>query len=291
MRKITRLLTVILTVLSFACLYACGSPLTEEANTEGENVLTSAGESVEPSAGETGDEPESGTGDEPESETGEGAEANASEELAYYVRALVNGLNVRKGAGSGYASLGSLDKGDMVAYVGEEDGWYKTYYRGQVAYVSASSAYTELYSMKRAADGVESVIAEGCKLLGTPYVYGAVRYHNGSGKLLSGFTTEEFDCSSLMQYIFYTGAGVCLNLTTRTQIAQGSKVETGDLQRGDVMFFTNASRVNKTGVERVGHVALYLGDNYILHTASDYAVIEQISATRRSYFIQANRII
>ena len=50
------------------------------------------------------------------------------------------------------------------------------------------------------------------------------------------------------------------------------------------------SRKDKVGVERVGHVALYLGDNWILHTASDYAKIEQISAKRWSYFIQGQRI-
>ena len=57
------------------------------------------------------------------------------------------------------------------------------------------------------------------------------------------------------------------------------------------MFFTNATRKNYTGVERIGHVALYLGNNYILHTASDYAKIEQISPTRWSYYIQTQRII
>ena len=43
---------------------------------------------------------------------------------------------------------------------------------------------------------------------------------------------------------------------------------------------------DSTGIERVGHVAIYLGDNYILHTASDYARIEQISSLRWSYYIE-----
>ncbi len=59
----------------------------------------------------------------------------------------------------------------------------------------------------------------------------------------------------------------------------------------DVLFFTNASRYDLTGTERVGHVAIYLGSNYILHTASDHAVIEPISEKRRSYFIEARRLI
>ena len=93
-----------------------------------------------------------------------------------------------------------------------------------------------------------------------------------------------------MQYMFYQGAGIYLNMTTRTQISQGKAV-TDDLKRGDLMFFTNESRKNNTGIERVGHVALYLGDNYILHTASDYAKIEQISQTRWSYYLSARRMV
>ena len=93
-----------------------------------------------------------------------------------------------------------------------------------------------------------------------------------------------------MQYIFYYGAGVNLNMTTRTQVTQGTYVKRADLQRGDLMFFTNSTRYNKTGVERIGHVALYLGNNYILHTASDYAVIEQISTQRWNYYIETRRV-
>ena len=109
---------------------------------------------------------------------------------------------------------------------------------------------------------------------------------------LRGFSVSAFDCSSLMQYIFYLGAdGVLLGVTTRNQVLQGEAVKKTDLQRGDLMFFTNASRYNKVGVERIGHVALYLGDNLILHTASDYAKIEKISSTRWSYFIEARRMV
>ena len=58
-----------------------------------------------------------------------------------------------------------------------------------------------------------------------------------------------------------------------------------------MIFFTNSTRYNKTGVERIGHVALYLGDNLILHTASDYAQIEEISATRWKYYVQTQRMV
>ena len=177
----------------------------------------------------------------------------------------------------------------MLHLAGRNGDWYETRYRGKTAYVSAKTAYTSVATLSKASDAVERVIDEGLKLLGVPYVYGAVRLHDGKGNFLKNFTTDAFDCSSLMQYIFYKGAGIMLDVTTRTQVKQGTPVAWKDIRRGDLLFYTNAQRYNKTGVERIGHVALYLGENYILHTASDYAVIEQMSATRKAYFVTARR--
>lgn len=212
--------------------------------------------------------------------------------LAQYVRAKVNGLLVRSGPGTNYSSLGSLDKGDMVTLVTKEGDWYKTRYRNKTAYVSAGASYTETVSMEmHPLDEVEQVIEHGLSLLGHPYVYGATRLHDGKGNFLKNFDSSKYDCSSLTQYIYYKGARILLDVTTRTQVKQGKYVARADIQRGDLMFFTNSQRYNNTGTERIGHVAMYLGDNYILHTASDHAVIEQISATRWSYYIETRRFL
>lgn len=239
-----------------------------------------------------------GSGSDPDDETDEGADEETDElpappetNKAAYIRIKTNGLNVRAGASTSYASLGQVDKDMSMIYLGTENGFYKTYYRNRTAYVSAKSAYTELHEMEAGSETVEKVIEEGTKIIGTPYVYGAVRYHNGKGTLLSGFSMDKFDCSSLTQYIYYQGSGALLDLTTRTQIVQGTHVDRSDLQRGDLMFFTNSTRYNKTGIERVGHVAVYLGENLILHTASDYCKIEEISATRWSYYLETRRVV
>lgn len=211
---------------------------------------------------------------------------------AMYARAKVNGLNLRSGPGSGYASLGYINAGDMVVLLSQEGDWYKTQYKNKTAYISANQSYTEAFEIELSDNAViEKVIQEGLQLLGFPYIYGAIRYHDGSGKKLSNFDPTKYDCSSLMQYIFYHGAGVNLNMTTRTQVKQGAYVPKSDIKRGDLIFFTNSSRYNNTGVERIGHVALYLGENYILHTASDYAVIEEISTQRWKYYIETRRLV
>ncbi|MDE7167472.1 MAG: C40 family peptidase [Clostridia bacterium] len=207
-----------------------------------------------------------------------------------YINVKSDGVNIRSGAGTGYSSRGTAEKSTMYALNDSTNGWYKTGYKNDSAYIS--SKYCDVVEMKASDDvRIEEVIKEGTKLLGTAYVYGAVRYHDGNGRKLNNFNISAFDCSSLMQYIFYTGAHVNLQMNTRTQIYQGKTVKRSELKRGDLMFFTNASRKNLSGVERVGHVALYLGDNWILHTASDYAKIEQISSTRWSYFIQGQRVL
>ena len=207
-----------------------------------------------------------------------------------YIKVNSDNVNIRSGAGTGYSSVGTAEKSTLYAMLGEENGWYKTTYKNKTVYISKQ--YCVIVDMAKSDnEKVEAVIAEGTKMLGVPYVYGATRYHDGNGKLLKGFSTNAFDCSSLMQYMFYKGADKLLQVNTRTQIYQGTTVKKSELKRGDLIFFTNASRKNNKGIERVGHVAMYLGDNYILHTASDYAKIEQISTTRWSYYIQTQRMI
>lgn len=227
------------------------------------------------------------------SETPETPEINPEppkKATASYITVTGDNVNIRSGAGTGYSAVGKAEKSTMYTLQGEENGWYKTKYRNKTVYISKK--YCVVTEMDKSDnEKIEAVIAEGCNHLGTPYVYGAVRLHDGTGRFLSGFTTNAFDCSSLMQYIYYKGADKLLNVNTRTQIGQGTTVSKSNLKRGDLMFFTNASRKNNTGIERVGHVALYLGDNYILHTASDYAKIEKISSARWGYYIQSQRML
>ena len=207
-----------------------------------------------------------------------------------YILVNSEGVNIRSGAGTGYSSVGTAEKSTLYALLGEENGWYKTSYKNKTVYISKK--YCTVKELLKSDDKkIEAVIAEGTKLLGTPYVYGATRLHDGRGNMYKSFTVGEFDCSSLMQYIFYRGADKLLDVNTRTQIYQGTTVTKSQLKRGDLIFFTNASRKNNKGIERVGHVAMYLGDNYILHTASDYAKIEVISSLRWSYYIQTQRMI
>lgn len=291
-----RIAAVVAVLASVLLLNGCYSAIDKPVGELPEDIPPVIGEEYIPGGEENNkEEPFQGQTTEPKEENGGGASQNTPEvsvpkvKTVSYISVNADGINIRSGAGTGYAVRGVSEKSSIYALDGETGGWYKTGYKNKSAYIS--SKYCERLEMTASEDGrIEAVIAEGTKLLGTEYVYGAVRYHDGNGRLLKGFTTDAFDCSSLMQYIFYKGAQVNLQVNTRTQINQGKTVKRSELKRGDLMFFTNASRKNNTGIERVGHVALYLGDNLILHTASDYARIEQVTPLRWSYFIQGQRI-
>ena len=285
-----RALAALALALSFIPLFACGRKNETLSSSESPPPLDSPldSESMEPPDSSTSDNDSSPST--PNPPTSPEPPSAPIPKTASYVRCTADSVNIRSGAGTSFSTLGSAEKGTVYAVIEKTGNWYKTYYRGKTAYIYAS--YFSAFTLQKSTDtDVEEVISEGYKLIGTPYVYGAVRFHDGKGKLLKGFSTSKFDCSSLMQYIFYQGAGELLQVNTRTQVVQGKFVPKSELQRGDCIYFTNAERENKTGVERIGHVALYLGNDYILHTASDYARIEKMTAKRWSYYVEARRFI
>lgn len=294
MKRLTKT-SIALALCTLICAFtfaACVAPPQENKDwiVEWDKYQPSLGDSVLPAPddGNSSDEEDEdnnmqdGTEDEP---------AAPAVTYSYMIRSNTSSLNVRSAPSTTSSVVGQIDKGDMLRFEGEQNGWYKTVYKQKTAYVYAGNSYAYIVKMKQSNDKVESVIAIGEELMGYPYVWGSQRYHWGNGKLNANFIQGQYDCSALMQYIYFKGADVKLDLTTRTQVLQGREVASGDLQRGDLMFFTNASRYNNTGIERIGHVALYLGDNYILHTASDFAVIEEISSTRWKYFVVAKRFV
>ncbi|MBQ8374492.1 MAG: C40 family peptidase [Clostridia bacterium] len=283
-KQLRTALAALLAAFTLLPLTACGAPNTTPP-TEGSDE-----EIVSPLPdGSTENTPDEPTVEQPE-ETPEQAPAPVEPVVDSYFRCTSENVNLRSGAGTGYAILGQAEKNTTYAIIGKQGNWYKTYYRGKVAYFYAE--YAAVFSLESSKNKqVEQVIDEAYKHIGVPYVYGAVRLHDGTGRFLGGFTAQKFDCSSLVQYVFYQAAGKILQTTTRTQVKQGKYVAPSDLQRGDCIFFTNESREHLTGVERVGHVAIYLGNNYILHTASDFARIEKISTQRWNYYIEARRFV
>ena len=264
----------------------------QDGGTEEEGNNGGSTDDSSDSDGSTGGNTGSGSGGSTGGNTGSGSggsQTTPQQDKVGYVAVIAANVNIRSGASTDHSVLGQAKKSTLYAIVGKIGNWYITYYQNKLGYIYSDYCQT-VYMTPSSDQRVESVISDATKLLGVKYVYGAVRYHDGYGNRLSGFSVYAFDCSSLLQYAFKTGANYNLQVTTRTQVKQGKTVSASQLKRGDLMFFTNSSRYYNTGVERIGHVALYLGDNYILHTSSEFAKIEKISTSRWNYYIQSQRI-
>ncbi len=136
------------------------------------------------------------------------------------------------------------------------------------ANVSSASAATA------ATAKAEKIITTGMKYLGVKYKYGA-----------PAGVTYAFDCSSFTQYIFKKN-GVTLPRTSKSQAVKGEKVAKSKLQKGDLVFFKSP------GSSKISHVAVYAGNNKILH-ASGKAV--KISKLNSSYwtknYVTARRVL
>jgi cell wall-associated NlpC family hydrolase len=100
----------------------------------------------------------------------------------------------------------------------------------------------------------DAIIAEGIRYVGTPYVYGTERFND-----------KAFDCSSYVQYL-YDKQGIKLGYNAREQAVQGQEIPFINLRKGDIIFFSDEDFPNETGLNKVRHVGIYMGEGKILHT-------------------------
>jgi cell wall-associated NlpC family hydrolase len=202
-------------------------------------------------------------------------------------------VNIRAQASTESEVLGKLNRLQHLPLIEKfSQNWYKVLYQGQEAYISANGDYTRVYDPEKASAQIESVIAEGKKALGVPYEYGAQRLLFHNGKPNPNFTGKTFDCSSFVQYSFYMGAQIKLRADSRSQSKEGILINESELERGDLIFMWSSARRYKTGIERIGHVVIYIGDNKILHTWGAGGVrIQDYSAGWRERFILARRML
>lgn len=95
-------------------------------------------------------------------------------------------------------------------------------------------------------DGAD-IAAYAQKFVGNPYVYGGTSLTNGA------------DCSGFVQSV-YKQFGVEIPRTSASQSGSGKSVSLDNLKEGDLIFYSNGSRVN--------HVAMYIGGGQVVHASS-----------------------
>ena len=104
---------------------------------------------------------------------------------------------------------------------------------------------------------VNTVIAEAKKLIGIPYLYG-------------GQTTEGFDCSGFIYYV-YKQAGSSMNRQSAAGYFDRS-FYVDSPQVGDLVFFSNTYR------EGISHMGIYLGGNQFIHAGSSGVMISSLGS-------------
>ena len=102
---------------------------------------------------------------------------------------------------------------------------------------------------ERAQQRRQTVIGYALSFLGGRYVYGGENPYSGT------------DCSGFTRYILSHAGGVYINRTAAEQAQQGREVSIDEAKPGDLIFYSNGSRVN--------HVAMYIGDGRVVHASNE----------------------
>jgi cell wall-associated NlpC family hydrolase len=172
----------------------------------------------------------------------------------------------------------------MQVNVSEDLGrdWLRVAADGQTGYVPVSVTDYRFEADRPAWEQkADAIIATGLQFLGTPYLFGAK-----TGQ------TATFDCSSFTEYAFGQHK-VKLPRVSRQQSTVGKDVPLDQLRKGDLLFFTTPARKNKTGLDHIGHVAIYLGNNQVLHTyrVGIGVTVTTLDAGWKSRLVSAKRVL
>lgn len=121
----------------------------------------------------------------------------------------------------------------------------------------------------------EQVVSYAKQFLGYQYVYG------GSGP-------KTFDCSGFTQYV-YKKFGISLLHSARRQANVGTYVKKSNLQKGDLVFFSQDG-----GGKNIGHVGIYVGGNQFIHASSPTRGVRYDSLSSSYYtknYVTARRLL
>jgi len=114
------------------------------------------------------------------------------------------------------------------------------------------------------------LVDHALSLLGVPYVFG-------------GTSRSGFDCSGYTQYVF-KASGISLPRTAAEQFNVGSSVSRGQLQSGDLVFFT-------TYASGASHVGIYIGGGEFVSASNSGVSISSLgSGYYASRYLGARRV-
>lgn len=121
---------------------------------------------------------------------------------------------------------------------------------GSLSYAGPSGSSLEDLDISYSDSVGEKVVKLAMTQLGVPYVWGGTTPNVG------------VDCSGLIQWA-YSEAGVSIPRVSWDQINSGTKVSVNEIKPGDVVGYNSG-----------GHVALYIGNNQVVHAPYTGTVVQ-----------------
>ena len=192
-------------------------------------------------------------------------------------------MKVRKGPGTKYAQWTRVTKEETYIVTKQLDGWVEIEIDGtddskngtSKGYVSTANNYIDVrYALDQAI--VYSVSTpKGTSSIRTQIKNFAVKYIGGKYVWGGNNLSTGVDCSGFTQAV-YKNFGVTLNRVSKEQAKQGVAVSSANKKVGDLVFYANSSGV-------IDHVAIYIGNNQIVHAASSKSGIKISNWNYRDY--------
>ena len=173
-----------------------------------------------------------------------GKPMDASAAQTGYVTA--DALTVRSQDSKTSKSVGYVHKGDSVTIKDSSNGFYQITYKGKTAYVSqkyvSSKKVTASATKKTSSSKGQQIANYATKFVGNPYRWGGTSLTRGA------------DCSGFIKAV-YQKFGYNLPHSSSALRSKGTGVSSSNKKAGDVVCYS-------------GHVALYIGNNKIVHAAN-----------------------
>lgn len=178
----------------------------------------------------------------------------------------IDALRVRTKASTNAKAWTTISKEETYVVKDQLDGWVEIEIEGgrknESGFISTSQGYVEVrYALEQAVEyrpaqvqklnvtsKRKNVITYAVQFVGNPYVWGGTSLTGGA------------DCSGFVQSIM-KHYGISLPRTAKDQAKCGSARAAGARQPGDLIFYSGSNGV-------IDHVAIYIGNNQIVHAAS-----------------------
>lgn len=188
--------------------------------------------------------------------TGEEAKQLALGHCFEMVEVTAERLNVRSGPGESYEAWAQLNASEKQVVVGQEGDWLKIAINSTYGYISKEFTVQGYYlveampwsSISNYSETRQALFDYAEQFIGTKYVFGGTDLWGG------------IDCSSYVQQCFKNAIGIQLPRTSRQQATVGTQITLAEAKPGDLLFYADEAGV-------IDHVAMYLGDGKILHSA------------------------